>query len=423
MPTVLTPLANATSGSPYLLTGSYAWLDERVASYIRIASVSIAAYDYLLTLPAEWRFYKSQRSWRLSTGCILFILIRYISMVVLAINTAGYFARFSPETCTHFFWVGPIFKVLQTMVSQLILGIRTVNISRRCSYIASISAALFIIVTTGEWFTALFHRDSVQDYRFNCTVGENGVFLSAWLYYLGAMIYDVFMLCVSTFYLMRYGPVAGRMSGLVRLMLYDGLGYFVVLTGSNILNVVVYRTSDTRTQSSCAVVGEAVTWIMSQKLLIHLRDAAASANRSTHVVVSRPLGSSSAISRAMRSLGTSSPSPFADAQFGVSGARAGKSASASAGTLEGYAAGDADGDVLAWSGTSLTDLVGNLSDVELDVQVEIQRTVSIEEGSHGVVEEGRGRVPCVVWVGTGSRPVGLSEKEEDGEKEKVESCR
>ena len=45
MPTVYTSPANATSHDPYDFTGHYKWLDERVASYIRIASVSIAAYE------------------------------------------------------------------------------------------------------------------------------------------------------------------------------------------------------------------------------------------------------------------------------------------------------------------------------------------------------------------------------------------
>ncbi|TFY56465.1 hypothetical protein EVJ58_g7626 [Rhodofomes roseus] len=408
---VLTPPANATSENPYLFTGSYKWLDSRVASYIRIASVSIAAYDYVLTLPAEWRFYKSQRSWRLSTGCILFILIRYISIVVLAVNTVGYFSHFSPETCSHYFWVGPIFKVLQTMVSQVILGIRTVNISRRSPCVGAVVAGLFVMVTTGELFTDMFHRNHVQSPRHNCTVGERGIFLSAWLYYLLAMFYDAVVLGISSFYLMRYGPVAGRMSGLVKLMFYDGLGYFAVLTGANVLNLVLYRTSDLMTQSSGAAVGEAVTWIMSQKLLIHLRDAAAEANRSTHIV-SRPLRSPRAVSRAMRSHCPSSQSyssPFSAGGLASSQERKSNVAFADA---------DGDGDVLAWSSTSLTDLVGNLSDVELDVQVEIQRTVSVEEGSRAVEQCAcTGHVPCVVWVGSGARPEGFSEKDVEREKE------
>lgn len=72
----------------------WASVSTHAASYIRITAISIAAYEYVgilcaredhnsgfigsyfMTLPAEWRFYKNQKSWRLSPGCILFILIR-----------------------------------------------------------------------------------------------------------------------------------------------------------------------------------------------------------------------------------------------------------------------------------------------------------------------------------------------------------
>lgn len=49
-----------------------------------------------------------------------------------------------------------------------------------------------------------------MQYPTSCTVGEGGMFLSAWLYYLAAMIYDAVMLCISSFYLIRFRPVAGR---------------------------------------------------------------------------------------------------------------------------------------------------------------------------------------------------------------------
>ena len=69
------------------------------ANYIRAISLAIAFYEcaaslsrvfpsfltarrsrsYFLTLPAEYRFYKSQRSWKLSPGCILFIAIRSVA--------------------------------------------------------------------------------------------------------------------------------------------------------------------------------------------------------------------------------------------------------------------------------------------------------------------------------------------------------
>ncbi|KAF9235787.1 hypothetical protein BU15DRAFT_33707, partial [Melanogaster broomeanus] len=94
--------------------------------YLRVAALSIAAYHYILTLPAEWRFYRSQSHiCHLSLACILFILIRYISIVVLVISNYGVFSTsFTVESCEHYYLLAPVFKVLQTMVSQVILGVR-----------------------------------------------------------------------------------------------------------------------------------------------------------------------------------------------------------------------------------------------------------------------------------------------------------
>lgn len=74
-------------------------LHTGTTTFIRVISLSIAFYEsvanhllcrttpdpvhsYLLTLPAEWRFYRSQRSWRLSPGCLLFIAIRSVPSLI-----------------------------------------------------------------------------------------------------------------------------------------------------------------------------------------------------------------------------------------------------------------------------------------------------------------------------------------------------
>ena len=129
---------------------------------------------------------------------------------------------------------------------------------------------------------------------------------------------------------------------------------------------------------------------MSQKLLIHLRDAAAAAHRSSHLAISHrgPSTLSSHTRPASASASLASGSPFSDSPFST-----GSKTRSTSGV-------DGDGDVLAWSGTSLTDLVGNLSDVELDVQVEMRRT---EECAAAAAAE----VPRVVWIGS----AGTNEKE------------
>ncbi|KAI0702035.1 hypothetical protein C8T65DRAFT_265617 [Cerioporus squamosus] len=289
-----------SDGSPDLHTAT--------TTFIRVISLSIAFYDYLLTLPAEWRFYRSQRSWRLSPGCMLFIAIRYTSIAVMLTSNVGYFGKFfTAESCQRYYIAPPILKVIQAMVSQLILGIRTINISRRSTWVTWTIAFSFLSISAAEWFLNLWNRvrifSAVQGLHGNCTAGNRPPVLTVWLFYVFAMVYDVIALGISTVFLIGFGPNNGKMARLVRIMLTDGLVYFVALTGVNILNLILYRSVDEASQSSGVSLGYALTWIMSQRILIHLRDAAAAHNRTatTQIVVSRPLASALSISQAMRS--------------------------------------------------------------------------------------------------------------------------
>ncbi|KAI0073637.1 hypothetical protein K474DRAFT_172789 [Panus rudis PR-1116 ss-1] len=327
------------------------------ASYLRIASLAIAGYDYILTIPAELRFYRSQRSWMISPGCLLFILIRYLSICTLIISNVGYFGTFSAETCRHYYLAAPTFKVLQTMISQIVLGIRAYNISKRSQIVFWSLLCLFILTLSMEWFTNMWGRAPTQNMFHNCTPGNTTNHLSVWLYYVLAMAYDLITLGISTFYLIGWSSNPNKMSGLVRLMFYDGLGYFVALTGANVFNLILYRTTDESYQSSGASVGYTVTWIMTQRILIHLRDAAA--EHQVKQVVTRQLYSGRDISRAMRSQFETSINK--DEEYNYKAGRSGVEPPHT--------------DYHTDSGLPRTD-------VELDVQVQIEHTVTVDYINH-----------------------------------------
>ncbi|THH30194.1 hypothetical protein EUX98_g3977 [Antrodiella citrinella] len=324
------------------------FLQGNGASYLRVGSIAIAAYDYIVTLPAEWRFYRGQKPWRISPGCMLFILIRYLSIATIVVSNVGYFGTFSQQMCDRYYIAAPVFKVLQTMVSQVILGIRAYNISRRSQWVMYTYFVLFILLTAAESFTNLWDRVPVQKSN-NCTPGNSH--LSVWLYYVLAMFYDLFTLVLSTYFLVQFTSSFSRMTGLIRLMFYDGLGYFAALTGANIFNLVLYRTANESYQSSGASVGYAVTWIMSQRILIHLRDAAAE-HQVKNVIVSHKLNSGRDVSRAMRSqFNSSNHKDRLNDEYDL------KSRSTS-GAADSY------------------DHV--VADVELDIQVQVEQTVTVD---------------------------------------------
>ncbi|PPQ98410.1 hypothetical protein CVT24_004089 [Panaeolus cyanescens] len=186
------------------------------------------------------------------------------------------------------------------MVSQAILGVRAFNLSRRSKYIgwcfivlyftATVVSALQLSVpaeretppqrrSVMHWAMCVFRLHTIQfpDADFmqdNCRAFNPVQVLGAWIFYAIAIIYDVLTTGISlmpkTF---DYKDVKTN-PDVSKPMLYDGLGYLVVLTAVNILNLILYRTSaeiQVRISFTAgASLAYCVSWIMSQRLLIHL---------------------------------------------------------------------------------------------------------------------------------------------------------
>ncbi|KAH9003862.1 hypothetical protein EDB86DRAFT_2286248 [Lactarius hatsudake] len=264
---------------------------------LRIASLTIAAYDYLLTLPAEYRLYKSSN--RRSTGLILFVLLRYSSIMVLVISNVGFFHHnFTPKTCGHYFLLAPVFKVIQMMMSQAILAIRTYGISQRTPWVGWTLLLSYTLAAGFQWFSSIYARIPTM-IDGNCTVGSAHPHsaISTWSFYFVAMLFDCLTLSISTFYLIRVKAVtSSSTSHLCKILLYDGIGYFVALTLTNAGNILLYRGFHNVIQTTGASFEYAVTWIMSQRILIHPRD---SRTDQTSAVLSR-VPSSRAVMSALR---------------------------------------------------------------------------------------------------------------------------
>ncbi|KAG2033957.1 hypothetical protein BDR03DRAFT_984661 [Suillus americanus] len=222
--------------------------NQATEKYLRIASISIALYDYIITLPAEWRFYRSQSSlFRLRLACILFILIRYGSIIVMILSNYGVFSTsFTHETCKHYYMISPVFKVIQTMISQVILGVRTFNIARRDRRIGITLVVLYFISVSLEWFTNMFNR--IQPTAVVVSIHANSVLfrernsgkiLSAWFYYTVSMLYDLAVLTISTVYLLRYNPLSSRLEQLVRVY-----GFYTMIHAAGFCCNMDYEPTD-----------------------------------------------------------------------------------------------------------------------------------------------------------------------------------
>ncbi|TFK25561.1 hypothetical protein FA15DRAFT_668453 [Coprinopsis marcescibilis] len=277
------------------------------AAYMRIASLAIALYDYLETQPTAWRFYREHWQNRcFSISVVLFFGIRFVSICTLVLSSVGFFYdRFTEETCLRFYMLPPIFKVLQAMVSQAILGVRAFNLSRRSKRVGWVLLTIYFIAAVLQWVTTLYQRVPLVDSELgNCRAFNEGKELGAWIFYAIAMIYDIGITAMSIYYLLRYKLVMKNtmMAKVTRMMMYDGLGYLLVLTGINTLNLLLYKTAS-EIQTAGSSLAYCVAWIMSQRLLIHLYDASRERQAGSYdeaVTISQNVGTAREVSRVIR---------------------------------------------------------------------------------------------------------------------------
>ncbi|KAH9978175.1 hypothetical protein BGW80DRAFT_798210 [Lactifluus volemus] len=180
-----------------------------VATYVRIVAMSIAGYDYLITLPFEYQLYKLTR--RVSSGLILFILIRYLSVVLVITSNVGFFyPHFTPQSCANYLYVNPVLRETQMMVSQAILGILTYGISLRNVWVGRTISLAYLATIGFQWACYLLYRypemiSTSASGQGNCLI-ENShpkSFISAGSMYLVAMMYDCLILLIATHYLLK----------------------------------------------------------------------------------------------------------------------------------------------------------------------------------------------------------------------------
>ncbi|KAF8271046.1 hypothetical protein EI94DRAFT_1721217 [Lactarius quietus] len=248
-----------------------------VANNIRIASISVSLYEYVLTLPAEYRFYRAfyRNNFRLNASLVLFVLNRYTNIITGTLGSWEFFSHsFTAESCHRLFLVPTVLRVFLSMVSQMIVGLRAFTISRKNTTVGVVLLCAFIFTAAVQWFAQIYHRVPIL---INGTCGAATLqptqFLSSWLFYLSGMLFDLLTLIISMTYLFKLHSNSPFASRLVRMMIYDGLGYFVALTVANTVNAILSKSTNSILQVAGAPLSGLVTWIMSQRILIHLQDA------------------------------------------------------------------------------------------------------------------------------------------------------
>jgi len=278
---------------------------------LRVASLAIASYDYLQTSPFEFRIWREAwKGRRLTLSSALFLLIRYTSILVLTLSNFSFFySGFDRETCNRFYGIPALFKVVQSMVSQAILGLRAYNLSRKSGTIGYSLLLFYLVVSVLEWLSTAQHRTMIFTGPIgNCGSHSPTSAWGGWVSYVVAIIYNFVTTVVCMFFLLRMKTSNGSMmSRVTRMMLVDGLWYFIVLTAINFVNLLFNRftsLNEAVQQTAAASLGYCVTWIMSQRLLIHLYEVSVERRNESigaAVTITQQIATARDVSHAIRS--------------------------------------------------------------------------------------------------------------------------
>ncbi|KAJ7201127.1 hypothetical protein GGX14DRAFT_400303 [Mycena pura] len=141
-----------------------------------------------------------------------------------------------------------VHHVLLYLTSQIILALRTYAVSRRSPVVLRVLVVLYIIAAVPEFISSFWKRIRKVSILV-CTSGNlPGVHLAS-LYYVG-----------------------GLMSQLAKMMLQDGIMYFVALSTMNVVNIIFFNHGNPSVQSSASTLGFAVTMIFSSRFILNLSE-------------------------------------------------------------------------------------------------------------------------------------------------------
>ncbi|KAJ7641458.1 hypothetical protein FB45DRAFT_1125279 [Roridomyces roridus] len=244
------------------------------ATIFRIISFSLVAGDVFQTIPATLEMYmKNWNERRLSATCFFYAVTRYLSVISLVSNGyAAFSTSFTPESCKKYYMLPNVTALVAVMAIQVLVYIRTLAISGQSKYVRYGMGLLMLLGFPVQTFGIVYHRDP----SFNNGTCKGKVLRAGepdWniVYYSAHMAFDLVAVVTATTYLVlislsSYTGGMLRFSKLVKMILRDGLLYFVVVFAVNLW--VVMEFAHVFTTGATSTLPLAVELIAAQHLIL-----------------------------------------------------------------------------------------------------------------------------------------------------------
>lgn len=256
------------------------WNDA--TKYLRIVAISIYAYDWVLTAPAEIRLYRRQaKSRKVSSAGILLFLVRYLGAFALISNVVAFLSRFwTMEACSNYYRVMMVIQCLASWASHAVFVVRTMAL---CGYHKPTTISLIALgcLTSGlELFAQLysFRRYDVGSGG-NCLIQYEDAVNISWLYYMVSTLFDIVIIILtyrslSLEHSLKYRERSSRKSSssFTGVLWSSSIIYFSVTTVFNIANLVLFSIYNNSNATVLNPMGIAITSMMSGRVILNLHD-------------------------------------------------------------------------------------------------------------------------------------------------------
>ncbi|KAJ7895774.1 hypothetical protein B0H13DRAFT_2665061 [Mycena leptocephala] len=235
---------------------------------MRVSAASIYFFDYIITLPSEYRVYKRQKKWwNPSSACILFVLCRYVTLVSIVMATAFFFGtNWTEKTCVPA--VGGALRALSASIVSIIFMWRTWAIWCKNRPVLYFLMIAFIPTTVFTWGFVFNQVPEVGSSGSCGGLAGKGVFGAKWPFALANMAGSrVVWGIVFRLKLVRSSTHYAQISS---ILLVDGLGYFFISIALQVLNLIFLLSSDPAKQNTMITFTNAMTGLLSQRIITSL---------------------------------------------------------------------------------------------------------------------------------------------------------
>lgn len=250
-------------------------------SGMRLMSACIFAYDWIITLPSEYRLYRRQRWPHMTVACGLFFAARYFGAAYIISTSVLFFSKtFTPSSCKSIVPLGGFFRGCVSTTSALIFLWRTWAIWQRNRNVLIIMGLALIPQIIFSYPSAFMQIPISKNGGCTGASGTDNAFALKWPFALVNLLYDVIACILGTWKLVQ--NIKAGVSGISFILLGDGLGYFFLMVAIHILNLVFLLIPDPSKQTVIVTFQSVITSILAQRIITSLSERTEVINTSDH---------------------------------------------------------------------------------------------------------------------------------------------